>query len=674
LLIKHDFLNLLYPEPGTGKLFRLWIYFLIAAIVLLSGSNIYAQWVNNPEQNTKIAVDAVNPINISSIDDQKGGAFILWEENKDKQHNDIYFLHLDGNGKVSFRADGKKISVLNGAKSGPVAVSNSPNTAVVVYRDFSRNKNGELCVQKVLSNGNYLWDSRGIQVSGTEGELGDYSIAGDKRGNVYVAYLTRDINHPAEQYKIMLQKVTANGRVLGAKGGINAFTSPGSITQPIIIPDQKGGVFLFWLENQNNKSIIYTQRFDSTGNTVWGKKPLNISGTARSVTSYSVNATDYSSIYIAWQVQNKDKDIYHQLISTGGKILWEAGGKLATTLKGDQVNPQVLTEDSTIILSWTNEFQKDRNVFIQKYNQQGKPLWKNNGLAVVDLKGAQFGQKLITDGKGGAIVSWIDRRIDSLKANIYAQRVTTAGKTSWAVSGIPVASKKNTEKSYLSMVSDKRGGAIFIFKDRREGKGEIYGQKVFNTGTYVSQLIGFNAEVIEDSVKISWYSANELGETQYDIERTSQSDSSSTGWELIGTMYSEGESSAKYFEYYDKPHVAGTVYYRVIQSDDKGNFQPSDVAKLVFLEAASKIVVGQNSPNPFSGETQIEIYVPQECDVTIEFFNSRVEEVKKIDNTHFHAGKNKIKFSASGLQSGIYFYKVQIGDFVDVKKMVVTNK
>jgi hypothetical protein len=673
LLINPEFVNLVYRGNKNKLSSFTAVIFIAAAAVFFFSSSSFAQWVNNPGQNTKIVVDAVNPINISSIDDLKGGAFILWEENKNKQQNEIYFLHIDGNGKVSFRADGKRISSLSGSKSGPVAISNSPNTAVVLYKDFTRNKSGDLFVQKVLSNGNYLWDDKGVRVTTSEAEVNDYSIAGDTQGNVYISYLTRNINVPS-QYTLSVQKVNQSGRILYQKDGMTAHSSAYSITQPSIIADQKGGVFLFWLENYQNKSVIYTQRIDSTGKPAWGKKPINISGTARSVISYSVNATDYASIYIAWQVQNKDKDIYHQLIGTNGKILWDAGGKLATSLKGDQVNPQVLTEDSTIILSWTNEFQKDRNVFIQKYNRQGKPLWKNNGQPVVDLKGPQFGQKIISDGKGGAIVSWIDRRVDSVKADIYAQRVTTSGKVSWANSGIPVASKKNTEKSYLSVVSDRRGGAIFIFKDRRDGKGEIYGQKVFNTGTYISQLIGFNAEVIQDSVKVSWYSANELGETQYDIERTSQSDSSSTGWELIGTIYSEGESSAKYYEYYDKPHVSGTVYYRVIQSDDKGNFQPSDVARLTFIEESNRIVVGQNSPNPFSDETEIEFYLPEETYATVEFFNSRIEEIKRIDRTLYHAGKNKIRFSAKGLQPGIYFYKVEVDDFVDVKKMVITNK
>src|SRR5690606_26595654 len=139
------------------------------------------------------------------------------------------------------------------------------------------------------------------------------------------------------------------------------------------------------------------------------------------------------------------------------------------------------------------------------------------------------------------------------------------------------------------------------------------------------------------------------------------------------TIYSDGESSAKFYEFFDKPDVAGTVYYRVIQSDDHGNFQPSDVSKVNYLSGSTDITVAQNSLNPFSDETVIEFYLPDEHNVTIEFFNSRVEEVKKIDNQPFPAGKNQVIFSADGLEPGIYFYRFKVDYFVDVKKMVITN-
>src|ERR1035437_469506 len=127
---------------------RSFSFLLIFGLVLISFSPLFSQWVNNPALNTEIVIGASKPINISSVEDLKGGAFIFWEDNKSTFQNDIFFVHMDGNGKVSFRTDGKKVSELNGNKVQPVVTSNLPNTAVVVWKDFTRSKSGNLFAQR----------------------------------------------------------------------------------------------------------------------------------------------------------------------------------------------------------------------------------------------------------------------------------------------------------------------------------------------------------------------------------------------------------------------------------------------------------------------------------------------------------------------------------------------
>ena len=80
-------------------------------LVVVSILPVKAQWVNNPALNTKLVIEGVKPINISSVEDLKGGAFIFWEDNKSGFQNEIFFIHMDGNGKVSFNADGKKFQI-----------------------------------------------------------------------------------------------------------------------------------------------------------------------------------------------------------------------------------------------------------------------------------------------------------------------------------------------------------------------------------------------------------------------------------------------------------------------------------------------------------------------------------------------------------------------------------
>lgn len=85
----------------------------------------------------------------------------------------------------------------------------------------------------------------------------------------------------------------------------------------------------------------------------------------------------------------------------------------------------------------------------------------------------------------------------------------------------------------------------------------------------------------------------------------------------------------------------------------------------------AKFKLGQNYPNPFNPETTIDFSVPQKSDVRIELVNTLGQVVKEIISGNFIAGSHQVKLNASDLSSGIYFYKLIAGNFVDVKKLVL---
>ena len=177
---------------------------------------------------------------------------------------------------------------------------------------------------------------------------------------------------------------------------------------------------------------------------------------------------------------------------------------------------------------------------------------------------------------------------------------------------------------------------------------------------------------MSDSVKISWYSANETPKSHYDVERSVQTDTGNTDWTKMTSIYSDSGKAANFYTYFDKPDTSGTLYYRIVQTDDQGNSQSSEVSRVTYLESAAYMIVTQNNPNPFSDSTSIKFYLPEEANVKIEFFDNHIEKIYEINNK-FPSGENDITFSAAGRQPGIYFYKFESGDFVEVKKMVLTN-
>jgi hypothetical protein len=85
----------------------------------------------------------------------------------------------------------------------------------------------------------------------------------------------------------------------------------------------------------------------------------------------------------------------------------------------------------------------------------------------------------------------------------------------------------------------------------------------------------------------------------------------------------------------------------------------------------NKFELAQNYPNPFNPTTTIEYSIPQAGVVTIKIFDILGREVTTLVNEEKQRGNHVVKFNASNLSSGIYFYKLQAGSFVQTLKMIL---
>ena len=81
----------------------------------------------------------------------------------------------------------------------------------------------------------------------------------------------------------------------------------------------------------------------------------------------------------------------------------------------------------------------------------------------------------------------------------------------------------------------------------------------------------------------------------------------------------------------------------------------------------------QNYPNPFNPTTTIAFTIPSNEFVTLKVYDISGKEVAVLVNEHKNGGNYEVQFSAGSLNlsSGIYFYRLQAGNFTDVKKMVL---
>ncbi len=79
----------------------------------------------------------------------------------------------------------------------------------------------------------------------------------------------------------------------------------------------------------------------------------------------------------------------------------------------------------------------------------------------------------------------------------------------------------------------------------------------------------------------------------------------------------------------------------------------------------------QNYPNPFNPETAISFELPYAEKVTLKIFNMNGQEVATLVNGNLSSGNHTIKFNATNLPSGVYFYSIKAGSFSSTKRMLL---
>ncbi|MDD1777769.1 MAG: hypothetical protein LUQ65_06320 [Candidatus Helarchaeota archaeon] len=164
---------------------------------------------------------------------------------------------------------------------------------------------------------------------------------------------------------------------------------------------------------------------------------------------------------------------------------WAANGNAITNVAYNQGDQQICSDGAGgAIIVW-NDYRSNSysDIYAQKINATGHVQWAANGVALCTAFEDQYFPQICTDGAGGAIVTWQDERDGASNDQIYAVRINSAGVVQWAADGIGVCTN-SYEQLYPQICSDGSGGAVITWEDRRGGTGmDIYAQKIKSDGS-----------------------------------------------------------------------------------------------------------------------------------------------------------------------------------------------
>jgi hypothetical protein len=85
----------------------------------------------------------------------------------------------------------------------------------------------------------------------------------------------------------------------------------------------------------------------------------------------------------------------------------------------------------------------------------------------------------------------------------------------------------------------------------------------------------------------------------------------------------------------------------------------------------TNLTLSQNYPNPFNPSTSITYSIPEEAAITIKIYDITGTEIETLVNEEKRAGTYELTWNAENLPSGVYFYQLTAGSFVETKKMLL---
>jgi hypothetical protein len=172
----------------------------------------------------------------------------------------------------------------------------------------------------------------------------------------------------------------------------------------------------------------------------------------------------------------------------------------------------------------------------------------------------------------------------------------------------------------------------------------------------------------EDDVTLQWTTSSEINNLGFEVQRSMDG----ANWSALGFVTGAGNSTAvQRYMYLDQKLPRGNrYYYRLKQIDIDKRFEYSPVIS-VKIDAPEGFVLEQNYPNPSRSTTTIRFTLPRSAKVNLSLYDLSGRLVKVLINDTNDPGMHAVNLNTGTLPKGLYYYKLQAGEFSSVKKLVI---
>lgn len=549
------------------------------------------------------------------------------------------------------------------------------------------------------------WKSDGAPVCTVATAQAHPAIAPDGAGGVIMVW-EDSRTFAGSGYDIYVQRLNASGIPLWAADGVALCTQTGDQIFLAVASDGAAGAIVAWADSRNGPATVYAQRVDANGSFLWATDGVSVCIALPEQNVPTITGDTSGGVIVAWlDTRSGEIDVYAQRLSAAGTRLWGDGGVPVCTSAGLQHSPDMIADGAGgAIMAWPDERSDAGDIYAQRVNASGSPLWTLGGAPVCTALLSQGPSALASDGQGGAIITWVDGRTSNNpnQRNIYAQRVNGAGAPQWVADGVPVCTAFS-EQNYPLPVIDGAGGAVITWHDRRAANWDIYAQRIDAAGSAlwtangVALCTAANTQVFAEAVPdaaggavVMWSDLRNAATTEDDVYAQRVSAAGTPLWTTNGipvcaaprvqhapVITSDGAGGA-IIAWDDTRTWDGVQPF-----DDSFDIYAAHVVPGGWVVSGAGdspplrgLVLKPNFPNPFSGTTTLELVTDATSAVALDVFDVSGRRVRHLDIGRVEAGPIAIELDGRDqagelLPSGVYFCRVSAGADRATRKILV---
>jgi hypothetical protein len=368
----------------------------------------------------------------------------------------------------------------------PTIASDGAGGAIITWQDI-RSGNFDIYAQRINAAGAVQWTANGVAISTAANGQAHPTIVSDGAGGAIITWQDYRLHNEIYNNDIYAQRINGAGAVQWTANGVAISTATNDQNLPTIVSDNSGGAIITWWDYRNGLGDFYAQRINAAGAVQWTADGVAIC-TDPGGQDYPTMVSDGAGgAIITWQDyrNDNDHDIYAQRINAAGTVQWTADGVAISTATGNQEYPTIMSDGAGgAIITWDDSRSGiSYDIYAQHINAAGAVQWTVDGVAICTETNYQGFPTIVSDSAGGAIITWEDFRNGAYFYDIYAQRINAAGDTMWTADGVAISTATGSQLS-PTIVSDGAEGAIITWYDYRSTTNyDIYAQRINAAGS-----------------------------------------------------------------------------------------------------------------------------------------------------------------------------------------------